>query len=201
MDNIKNVVIIGAEESGKTTLANALMERDNAFHQGFWDIYIPTESAASRMLTPSLQLTDTPGYCLLFDQIPQETVEAAASADTLVVLLCADLAEEEEDIPTMDPTWHDRRQKEEKLLTRLLTGKTRDIYFVLPYCTDDWPEGKVPLSQGLRLERTRFAHFSCHGEGGFFCIDPMQALIGALELDQAKLEASGILPLKEKLLG
>ena len=100
MDNIRNIVLLGDTETGKTTLANALMEKDNAFHQGFWDIYIPTETVASRMLAPDLQLTDTPGYCLMHDQIPEETLEAAAAADTLVVLLCEELAEEEEDMET-----------------------------------------------------------------------------------------------------
>lgn len=201
MDEIRNIVIIGAEDTGKTTLANALMEKDNAFHQGFWDIYIPTQTVESQMLTPHLRLTDTPGYSPLFLRIPRETVEAVASADTLVVLLSEELADEEEDIPSLDPDWESRRSEEAELLATLLDGKTRDIYFVLTYCTGDWPEGEVPLSQGLRLERNRFAHFTCHGEAGFFCIDPMEALMGALELDREKLEASGILPLKEKLMG
>lgn len=201
MEKVRNIVVIGAADTGKTTLANALMEKDNAFHQGFWDVYIPTETVESQMLRPGLQLTDTPGYSPLFQWIPQETVEAVAFADTLVVLLSEELADEVEDIPSLDPDWESRRNGEAELLKTLLDGKTRDIYFVLPYYTGDWPEGEVPCSQGLRLARKRFAHFSCHGEDGFFCIDPMEALMGALELDQEKLESSGILPLKEKLMG
>ena len=48
--------------------------------------------------------------------------------------------------------------------------------------------------------KAQFASFSDHGEKGFFCIDPMMALIAAIEDDQEALTRSGILPLKAALL-
>ena len=57
------------------------------------------------------------------------------------------------------------------------------------------------LDRDLRRAKERFAHLSDHGEDGFFCIDPMMALIAAIEGDQDARAKSGILPLKAALLG
>ena len=200
MEKIKNVVIVGDEETGKTTLANALLGWD-IFPQSYDGLYVPTKVCGRHMLTETIRLTDTPGYSLLWNHIPEEVEAAAAQADIMIVMLSEELAEEYIDIPTVDPEWEERRAKEEKLLERLLKGKTRNIYFVIPYETEEWPEGQVPLTQALRLARTRFSRFSAHREDGFFCIDPMQALEGELWADDQMLTASGILPLKAKLMG
>lgn len=55
--DVKELVIVGEEEIGKTTLANALLGWD-VFPQSTWDLYIPTEEPARQMLTDSIQLTD-----------------------------------------------------------------------------------------------------------------------------------------------
>lgn len=199
MTKVKNVAVIGDIEIGKTTLINALLGWD-ILPQSYDGIYIHTEICVRQPLTETVSLTDTPGYSLLWNTAPEETVAAVSEADTIVVMLSEELAEEEVDIPSMDPEWESRRGSEASLLSRLLEqGNTRDIYFVLPYDREEWPENEVPLTQGLRLARKRFAGMTCHGEAGFFCIDPMQALIAAIEDDEAALDQSGILPLKAKL--
>ena len=66
--NVKELVIVGEQEIGKTTLANALLGWD-IFPQSTWDLYIPTEETASKMLTESIRLIDTPGYDLLSGMI------------------------------------------------------------------------------------------------------------------------------------
>lgn len=197
---VRNIVIVGGEETGKTTLANALLGKDE-FPQADEYIALPTTRADSRMLTRYDQVTDTPGYSLLWNTIHEDTLDAVSGADTLIVLLSEELAEEELDIPSADPEWEERRSEEADLLRKLLAHtKSRDIYFVIPYNTKDWPGGQVPLSQGLRLARERFSGFTSHGTDGFFCIDPMKALVAELELNQEALEESGILPLKARLI-
>ena len=57
------------------------------------------------------------------------------------------------------------------------------------------------MDRDLARAKERFASFSDHGEKGFFCIDPMMALIAAIEDDQEDMDRSGILPLKAALLG
>lgn len=206
MDEIKNVVIIGNEDTGKTTLANALLAvtlpARELFPQSYDGVYTPTLKCDSRMLTQTVQLTDTPGYSLLWNTIPEEVETAAATADTLIVMLSEEMEEEVVDIPPEDPMWEKCKGKEEKLLENFLKGKTRDIYFVIPYNTEDWPEDEpIPLSQALRFAQRRFSRFTDHGENAFFCIDPMQALEGELWLDDNMLEISGILPLRKVFLG
>jgi len=199
MEKERNLVIIGAEDTGKTTLANALLGKD-IFPQSYDYVYFPTKACDSRMLTETIRLTDTPGYNLLWETVPKDVVKAVAEADTLVVMLSGEMVEEEVDIPPVDPEWEAYKASEEALLNALLEGKTRDIYFVIPYTHQDWPEGQVPLTHALRLAQTHFSRFSDHGEKGFFCIDPMQALEGELWADDTMLTASGILPLKAALL-
>ena len=206
MDKFKNVVIVGDEDTGKTTLANALLAvtlpARELFPQSYDGVSVPTTKCDSRMLTDSVQLTDTPGYSLLWNTIPAEVEAAVSKADTVIVLLSETLAEEDVDIASVDPDWETRRRKEETLLDTLLAEKTRDVYFVIPYYTEDWPEdAPIPLSQALRLAGKRFSRFTDHCADGFFCIDPMQALEGELWLDKDMLAASGILPLREVLLG
>lgn len=200
MDNIRNVVIIGGEDTGKTTLANALLGWD-VFPQSYEYVSIPTTENASQRLTEAIQLTDTPGYSLLWKTVPEAVNYAVSRADTIVVLLSEELAEDDVDIPSADPEWEERRGAEATLLRKILeNAHTRDIYFVIPYDTQDWPEGQVPLRQALCLAGKRFASMSAHGTDGFFCVDPMKALIGAIEADDEAVGQSGILPLKAALL-
>lgn len=199
MEQVKHIVVIGAEETGKTALVNALLGWD-ILPQSYDGIQVRTTVCETCRLQEGVYLTDTPGYSLLWDTVPEATVAAVSRADTVIVMLSEELAEEEFDIPSLDPEWEDRRAAEAALLSQLLeTQKKRDVYFVIPYDATYWPDGQVPLSQALRLARKRFAALSCHAEEGFFCIDPMLALIGAIEDDAREIEDSGILPLKARL--
>lgn len=202
------MIIVGETEIGKTTLANALLGWD-IFPQSTWDLYIPTEAPASRMLTDSIRLTDTPGYDFLWYQVPDSVNKAVSNADTIIMMLTgfadeSDLGMEDakpEDIEEFNH-WLDNLAKEEKLQKELLAkAKTRDIYFVLPFYSEDGPLVQEELDRDLRRAKERFAHLSDHGEDGFFCLDPMMALVAAIEDDQDALARAGILPLKAALLG
>lgn len=208
MDKVKNIVIIGEEEIGKTTLANALLGWD-IFPQTNDGWYAPTKENASQMLTGSIRLTDTPGYDLLWYRVPEAVNEAVSGADTIIMMLKGfcdesniDLADAEPKIAEEIHRWLAKLAKEEKLQKDLLAeAKTRDIYFVLPFYSEDGPLDQAELDQDLDYAQKHFASFSDHGEEGFFCIDPMMALMAAIEDDHAALERSGILSLKAALLG
>lgn len=201
------MVIIGEEEIGKTTLANALLGWDT-FPQSTWDLYIPTEEIAIQMLTDSIRLTDTPGYDLWRFEVPEAVNKAVSRADTIIMMFKgfgdpSDVDTEPDDPEDEDEIrrWLEDLFKEEKLLKGLLAkAKTRDIYFVIPFYSEDGPLEQEDLDRDLARAKERFASFSDHGEGGFFCVDPMMALIAAIEDDNDALEASGILPLKAALL-
>ncbi len=206
--NVKELVIIGEEEIGKTTLANALLGWD-IFPQSTWDLYIPTEKPASQMLTEHIRLTDMPGYDLWWYQVPETVNEAVSRADTIIMLFKGFGDPSDVDTEPTDPEdaeeirrWLEDLAKEEKLLKDLLAkAKTRDIYFVIPFYSEDGPVEQEELDRDLTCAKKLFASFSDHGEKAFFCIDPMMALIAAIEDDNASLEASGILQLKAALLG
>ena len=205
---MRELVIVGEEEIGKTTLANALLGWD-VFPQSTWDLYMPTEEPASRMLTEGIRLTDTPGYDLLWFEVPESVNEAVSRADTIIMMFKGFYTEEDVDPESTDledveeyRRWVESLAKEDKLLKDLLAkAKTRDIYFVIPFYSEDGPLEQEELERDLRRAKERFASFSDHGEDGFFCIDPMMALVAAIEDDQEALEKSGILPLKAALLG
>ncbi len=206
--NVKELVIIGEEEIGKTTLANALLGWD-IFPQSTWDLYIPTEKPASQMLTEHIRLTDMPGYDLWWYQVPETVNEAVSRADTIIMLFKGFGDPSDMDTEPTNPEdteeirrWLEDLAKEEKLLKDLLAkAKTRDIYFVIPFYSEDGPVEQEELDRDLTCAKKLFASFSDHGEKAFFCIDPMMALIAAIEDDNASLEASGILQLKAALLG
>ena len=206
--DVKELVIIGEEEIGKTTLANALLGWD-IFPQTNDGWYAPTRENTSQMLTDSIRLTDTPGYDLLWYQIPEAVHEAVARADTIIMMLSGFIAEEDYNIESAEPEatedirrWVEKEAREEKLQKELLAkAKTRDIYFVLPFYSEDGPLEQEELDRDLRRVKERFASLSDHGENGFLCIDPMMALIAAIEDAQDALDQSGILPLKAALLG
>jgi len=206
--DVKELVIVGEEEIGKTTLANALLGWD-IFPQSTWDLYIPTEKPASRMLTDSIRLTDTPGYDLWRFAVPEAVNDAVSGADTVVMMFTGFGDPSDVDTEPTDPEaaeeirrWLEDLTKEEALLKDLLEkAKTRDIYFVIPFYSEDGPVEQEVLDRDLARAKERFASFSDHGEEGFFCVDPMMALIAAIEDDQEALAQSGILPLKAALLG
>ena len=206
--DVKELVIVGEEEIGKTTLANALLGWD-IFPQSTWDLYIPTEEPVSQMLTDHIRLTDTPGYDLLWYQVPEAVSEAVSRADTIIMMFKGFYKEEDVDLEFTDleeleeyRRWVENLAKEEKLLRELLErAKTRDIYFVIPFDSEDGSFDYEELDRDLLRAKERFATYSDHGENGFFCIDPMMALIAAIEDDNTALEASGILSLKAALLG
>ena len=120
---MRELVMVGETEIGKTTLANALLGWD-LFPQTNDGWYMPTKENASRMLTEEIRLTDTPGYDARWKQVPEALVQAVSRADTLVVLLSGNLVEEDSDLPDLDPDWDARRSEEERLLKDLL-GKGR----------------------------------------------------------------------------
>ncbi len=205
--DVKELVIVGEEEIGKTTLANALLGWD-IFPQTNDGWYARTEENASQMLSDSIRLTDTPGYDLWWYKVPESVNEAVSRADTIIMMFKGFYTEEDVDPEFTDleeleeyRKWVESLAKEEKLLKELLAkAKTRDIYFVIPFYSEDGPVEQEELDRDLRRAKERFASFSDHGEKAFFCIDPMMALIASIEDDNAALEASGILPLKAALL-
>lgn len=206
--DVKELVIVGEEEIGKTTLANALLGWD-IFPQSTWDLYIPTKEPASRMLTDNIRLTDTPGYDLWRFEVPEAVNEAVSRADMIIMMVKGFV--HPSDMNTKPAAPEDAEEirrrledfaKEERLLKALLAKAiTRDICFVIPFYGEDGPLNREELDRDLRLAKERFAPFSEHGEDSFFCIDPMMALIAAIEDDQDALAKSGILPLKTALLG
>lgn len=206
--DVKELVIVGEEEIGKTTLANALLGWDS-FPQSTWDLYLPTEKPASQMLTDHIQLTDTPGYDFLWYQVPEVVNEVISGADTIIMMFTGFGDERDVDLENAEPEvveethrWLANQVKEEKLQKDLLAkAKTRDIYFVLPFYREDGPLEREKLERDLARAKERFASLSDHGEEGFFCVDPMMALIAAIEDDQEALAQSGILLLKAALLG
>lgn len=206
--DVKELVIVGEEEIGKTTLANALLGWD-IFPQTNSGWYARTEENASQMLTDSIRLTDTPGYDLLWYNVPESVNEAISRADTIIMMFKGFYTKEDVDLEFTDleeleeyRRWVENLAKEEKLLRELLErAKTRDIYFVIPFDSEDGSFDYEELDRDLLRAKERFAIYSDHGENGFFCIDPMMALIAAIEDDNTALEASGILSLKAALLG
>ena len=206
--DVKELVIVGEEEIGKTTLANALLGWD-VFPQTNEGWYARTEENASQMLSDSIRLTDTPGYDLLWYSVPESVSEAVSRADTIIMMFNGFGIEEDVDPESADPEemqeireWLENLAKEEKLQKELLAkAKTRDIYFVIPFYSEDGPLDQEELDRDLRRAKELFAHLTDHGENGFFCIDPMMALIAAIEDDQEALAQSGILPLKAALMG
>lgn len=197
---MRELVIIGNVYIGKTTLANALLGWD-VFPQSYDQLYVPTKENASQMLTDDIRLTDTPGYDYWWNKVPEDVIKAVSQADTVIVLL-EDILAEEGYFPSEDPDWEDHLKAEEALLRKLLESTdSRDIFFVIPYDTGECLEAQVSLAQALHLAGERFSSMSDHGGNGFFCIDPMQALIGAIEADDDAIAQSGILPLKTALLG
>lgn len=205
--DVKELVIVGEEEIGKTTLANALLGWD-IFPQTNDGWYARTKENASQMLSDRIRLTDTPGYDLWWYKVPESVKEAISRADTIIMMFkgFGDPSDVDADpVDTEDAEeirrWLEDLVKEEKLLKELLAkAKTRDIYFVIPFYSEDGPLEQEDLDRDLRHAKERFASFSDHGEKAFFCIDPMMALIASIEDDNAALEASGILPLKAALL-
>jgi len=140
--------------------------------------------------------------------VPEAVNEAVSKADA-IIMMCKDPG----DLIDVDPEnaepkeaaeirrWQARLAMDVKLQKELLVkAKTRDIYFVIPFYSEDEPLDQSGLDLDLCQAKEHFASFSDHGENGFFCIDPMMALIGAIEDDLEALAASGILPLKEALL-
>lgn len=206
--DIKELVIVGEEEIGKTTLANALLGWD-IFPQSTWDLYVPTEKPASQMLTEHIRLTDMPGYDLWWYQVPECVNEVVSRADMIIMLFKGFCSEEDVDTDNAGPEEAEEiRQrlenlvKEEALLKGLLAkATTRDIYFVIPFYSEDGPVEQEALDRDMTRAKKLFASLSDHGEKAFFCIDPMMALIAAIEDDQEALDQSGILPLKAALLG
>ena len=200
MDRPREVVVIGEEDIGKTTLINALLGWD-VLPQSYDYLPMPTTEKKRVQLAEHCWITDTPGYSLLWNTVPDDTVEAVAGADTVVALLSEELSKDGINPADFDPEWESRRAAEKTLLEKLLAGKHRDIIFVIPYDRGEWPYGYVPLKQGTRLAKARFASMTDRGTDGFFCVDPMKALIGAIEDNEKAIRVSGITKLKKALLG
>ena len=124
--DVKELVIIGEEEIGKTTLANALLGWD-IFPQTNDGWYARTEENASQMLSDSIRLTDTPGYDLWWYKVPESVNEAVSRADTIIMMFNGFGIEEDVDPESADPEemqeireWLENLAKEEKLQKELL---------------------------------------------------------------------------------
>lgn len=195
----KDILIIGAEGIGKTTLANALLGWD-IFPQSNDEIYMPTMEISGNMLADGIQLIDTPGYDYWWNQIPEGIISAISKADTIVVLL-DDVLTVDGYFPSDDPDWEKHLAAEEMILGKLLgNANTKDIFFVLPYETKELSGEEISLMHSLRIAQDRFSYLTAHGNACFYCIDPLKALVGAIEADDRAIEDSGILPLKAALL-
>lgn len=211
MNNHKKVAIIGTEGIGKTTLANALLGWD-ILPQSNDEIYVPTTENASQMLTENIQLTDTPGYDYRWNHLPEDVLQAVCQADTIIVLLNQMLVtedepeevlteQEEEELAAVVKEWEEDLEQQRTLVKTLLEkSKTKDIFFVIPYDTEELSGEPISLTESLQIAREYYSDMTDNGDAGVFCIDPMMALIAAIEDDKAALEASGILPLKTALL-
>lgn len=205
---LKEVVIVGEEEIGKTTIANALLGWD-IFPQSNDGQYFPTKENTSQLLTKHIQLTDTPGYDLLWYQVPEAVTEAVSRADTIIMVFAGFYDERDFDLNESEPETLDEihrflanQAKEECLQKELLErANTRDIYFVLPYYSEDGPVDRTELERNLCRAKERFASYSDHGDKSFYCVDPMMGLIAAIEDDQSALKESGILSLRAAVTG
>ena len=193
----KKLVVVVGDRVGKTTLVNALMQKD-ILPQTANGYEYPTHDCVCLRMTERVYLTDTPGYDLIRYKIPWVTADAVSRADTVIVMLTGESCM----MSALDPDAPAMREREAMLLEKLLElQKNRDVYFVIPFDLTDWDDMEVPRDQWMMTAREAFSRFTDHGEAGFFCIDPMLALIGALETDRQELEDSGILPLRAALTG
>lgn len=136
----KEIVIIGTEGIGKTTLANALLGWD-ILPQSNDEIYVPTTENASQMLTEKIQLTDTPGYDYRWNHIPEDVIKAVCQADTIIVLLNQMLVtedepeevlteQEEEELAAVVKEWEEDMEQQ-KTLVKTLLKKARQRIFSL----------------------------------------------------------------------
>lgn len=208
----KEIVIIGAEGIGKTTLANALLGWD-ILPQSNDEIYVPTTENASQMLTENIQLTDTPGYDYRWNHLPEDVLKAVCQADTIIVLLNQMLVtedepeevlteQEEEDLAAAVKDWEEDLEQQRTLVKTLLKkSKTKDIFFVIPYDTEELSGEPISLTLSLQTAREYYSDMTDNGDAGVFCIDPMKALVAAIEADDTAIAQSGILSLKAALLG
>ena len=177
---MKNIVVVGAREMGKTTLVNALLGWD-ILPQSYAGIRCRTTHCEKNRLAGDIWITDTPGFCLYQKTIPEETVRAVSAADTVVAVVGGDDAEPE-------------------LMGRLLKGK-KDVCFVIPYSTADWPGCELSLMDVLHYDACQCEECYHTDWEQIFCVDPLMALVAAIENDATAQKDSGILPLKERLLG
>ena len=211
MNNHKNVAIIGTEGIGKTTLANALLGWD-ILPQSNDEFYARTTENVSQMLTETIRLTDTPGYDYRWNHLPEDVIKAVCQADTIIVLLNQMLVtdeepeevlteQEEEILAAVVKEWEENMEQQRTLVKMLLEkSKTKDIFFVIPYDTEELSGEPISLTLCLETAREYYSDMTDNGDAGVFCIDPMKALVAAIEADEAALQQYGILPLKAALL-
>ena len=109
--------------------------------------------------------------------------------------------QEEEELAAVVKEWEEDMEQQKTLVKTLLEkSKTKDIFFVIPYDTEELSGKPISLTLCLETAREYYSDMTDNGDAGVFCIDPMMALIAAIEDDKAALEEFGILPLKTALL-
>lgn len=182
---------LGANETGKTTLINALLGRD-ILPQGANGYEFPTRALTEVPWGEDCILLDTPGYDYRREVLPDSAREALR-CDVLVVLLSEELSEKDIFPGDWDPMWDARRQREADFLGRVLQeAQSRDILFVIPFDWDDWKEDAFSPEHVARIAADRFHTLTNRGRAGFFPVDAMAALIASLEADDEALRRSGL---------
>lgn len=182
---------IGACDTGKSTLINALLGRD-ILPQGANGYEFPTRTLTEVPWGEDCILLDTPGYDYHREALPEDAREALR-CDVLVVLLSEELPEKDILPGDRDPLWDARRQQEADFLRRVLReAESRDILFVIPFDWDDWGAGAFSPEHAARIAADRFHTLTNRGRAGFFPVDALEALVASLEEDAEALARSGL---------
>lgn len=191
----RNIVVIGAEESGKSTLVNALLRWD-ILPQAVEGSTCHTETCITVPLEPGWTITDTPGYDVRAGQADPQVRLALADARWVLVVPDVDLLQPQWGWSERNRLYRKWAKRERQILRQLLQGtQPNRVLFVLPYDTEEWLPDKAPTRQLRRWAAARFGFRKC------FCVDSLKALIGEIEADEEAVSSSGIRPLRMRLLG
>ena len=176
------ILVLGSRDVGKTTLVNALAGWD-ILPQADDTTCFPTADFPQVPFGENHLLTDSPGYDFSPEEYDPRLPEKIRSADKILILLSMGFRED--------------MAQERRLLKKLLAGvKKETLYFVIPYASGNWAEGKVPL---LSMKLAAMVGYRLP-LGKIFCADAMAGLVAAIEDDADALHASGIARLRARLI-